>query len=80
MPYIYNCCVPKCDFKATWEEILDSGRKVIRERVPFNMILWYPEGTITKSRLYNRINLILLHILPAIFIDFLMLLIGQKPL
>lgn len=79
-PLIYNACVPQSEFTATWEEILDCGRKLVSTKVPFNMILWYPGGSITKNKTYNKINVLLFHLLPAVLIDTLLWIIGQKPL
>ncbi|KAG5864260.1 hypothetical protein JTB14_018014 [Gonioctena quinquepunctata] len=77
-PYIFNVGIPECDAKFTWEEILDCGRKIINEKVPFNGILWYPDGSMTKSRVLANINFVLFQLLPAIFIDLLLTVLGYK--
>ncbi|KAJ8982562.1 hypothetical protein NQ317_005033 [Molorchus minor] len=79
-PQIYNLCVPEKDFKITWEEIILNGYDVINNRVPFNNILWYPGGTLTKSKVYNNINFVLFQLIPALFIDMLFYLFGYKPI
>ncbi|XP_072376256.1 putative fatty acyl-CoA reductase CG5065 [Diabrotica undecimpunctata] len=77
--YIYNLCMPQSDLQITWKEVLDTARDVIYTEVPFNLLLWYPDGTTTKSRLYNRINTVLFQLLPALIIDLILLIAGQKP-
>ncbi|XP_056632464.1 putative fatty acyl-CoA reductase CG5065 [Diorhabda sublineata] len=79
-PHIFNLCVPEIDVKKTWEDILDLGRDIIENDVPFNGILWYPGGGITKNRLYAKINFILFQIIPALFIDMLLFVLGYKPI
>lgn len=79
-PYIINLCVPESDIKINWEEIILCGYDVINFKVPFNNILWYPGGTMTKSRLYNNFNFVLFQLIPAIFVDFLLVLFSYKPM
>lgn len=54
-------------------EILNKGRQAVYEN-PFEMQIWYPDGDIRSSYLVHKIYCILLHWLPAYFIDFLLLL------
>lgn len=77
--YIFNVCMPQSDLQITWEQILDTAREVVETRVPFNLMLWYPGGGPTKSRFYHRFRIILFQIIPALLIDFLLLIVGQKP-
>uniref|UniRef100_A0A6P7EZG5 Fatty acyl-CoA reductase n=1 Tax=Diabrotica virgifera virgifera TaxID=50390 RepID=A0A6P7EZG5_DIAVI len=77
--YIYNLCMPQSDLQVTWVEVLDTARDVIYNEVPFNLMLWYPDGSITQSRLYNKINTVLFQLLPALIIDLILLIAGQKP-
>lgn len=63
----------------TWREVLDKGRKVVHEN-PFEMTIWYPDGNIRNSKLMHNLCVIFLHFLPAYFIDFLLLIFGQKRL
>ncbi|KAJ8972158.1 hypothetical protein NQ314_000384, partial [Rhamnusium bicolor] len=78
-PHIYNMCIPECDIKISWMELMLTGYAVINKRVPFNGILWYPSATMTKSRLFHKIYFVLFQIVPAIFIDFLLMILGYKP-
>lgn len=62
-----------------WTEIIERGRK-ITQRVPLNGILWYPGGSMKKSRLLHNICVLLFHMIPAYFIDALLFLAGYKPM
>ncbi|KAJ8954243.1 hypothetical protein NQ318_005839 [Aromia moschata] len=79
-PNIINLCVPEKDIKINWGELIFTGYRVINESVPFNNILWYPGGTITTSKLYNNINFVLFQLIPALFIDLLLIVLGYKPI
>lgn len=61
----------------TMGEILDRGRKIVHE-YPFEMQVWYPDGDIRSSKLVHTLYAIFFHWLPAILIDFLMLIFMQK--
>jgi fatty acyl-CoA reductase len=67
------------EFKITWGEIIETGCKIVRDEVPFNGVVWYPGGSMKKSRLLHNICVILFHMLPAYLIDALILLSGNKP-
>ncbi|CAH0548946.1 unnamed protein product [Brassicogethes aeneus] len=77
--YIYNAVSPREDFHKTWEEIINEGRKVIEEDIPFNMILWYPGGTMTQNKLLHTIYFYLFQMIPAIFVDMLLFILGYPP-
>ncbi|VEN49492.1 unnamed protein product [Callosobruchus maculatus] len=79
-PWIYNICVPQRDIKLTWTEVMEHGKDVINTRVPFNNIMWYPGGAMTKNRLYNKVNIFLFQIIPAVFIDMIFVVLGYKPI
>ncbi|CAG9858436.1 unnamed protein product [Phyllotreta striolata] len=78
--YIFNICMPQSDIQITWEEIFKTAREVVETKVPFNRILWYPGGQPTKSRFYNRVRQTLFQIIPALLIDFMLIIVGQKPI
>jgi hypothetical protein len=46
------------------------------ERVPLNGVVWYPGGSIKKSRLLHNICVLLFHLIPAYFIDFILFVLG----
>ncbi|TMW39495.1 hypothetical protein DOY81_015425 [Sarcophaga bullata] len=52
--------------------------KRINKEYPFNAGLWYPDPTVTTNKLYHQFNCLMFHWLPAYFLDFLMLIFGQK--
>lgn len=68
------------EFKITWAEIIERGRQAIKKEVPFNGVVWYPGGSMKKSRLVHNICIILFHLLPACLIDALLFLSGNKPI
>lgn len=66
------------EFKISWAEIINCGRRVT-EKVPLNGVVWYPGGSMKKSRLLHNICVILFHMIPAYLIDTLIFLAGYKP-
>ncbi|XP_049840834.1 putative fatty acyl-CoA reductase CG5065 [Schistocerca gregaria] len=67
------------EFQISWAEIIERGRK-ITERVPLNGVVWYPGGSMKRSRLLHNICLLFFHFIPAILIDTLIFLAGHKPI
>jgi fatty acyl-CoA reductase len=67
------------EFKITWAEIIETGRKIVRDQVPFNGVVWYPGGSMKKSKLIHNICVILFHVIPAYLIDAIIFLSGNKP-
>ncbi|XP_071582638.1 putative fatty acyl-CoA reductase CG5065 isoform X1 [Temnothorax nylanderi] len=67
------------EFKVTWAEIITRGRK-ITEKIPLNGVVWYPGGSLKKSRLIHNICILLFHMIPAYIIDALLFLAGYKPI
>ncbi|KAL1517079.1 hypothetical protein ABEB36_000890 [Hypothenemus hampei] len=63
--------------KITMGEVLDKGKQIVYDN-PFEMQVWYPDGDIRSSKFMHTICCIFMHWLPALFIDFIMLLIRQK--
>ncbi|XP_043259671.1 putative fatty acyl-CoA reductase CG5065 [Colletes gigas] len=61
----------------TWGEILEKGKKVAY-KYPFEGQVWYPCGDIHSSKFVHNLYVFFFHILPAYFIDFLMLIFQQK--
>lgn len=64
-------------FKLTYREVLDQGRDIIYD-YPFEMQVWYPDGDIRSLKWVHNLYSLFFHWLPAILIDFLMLLFRQK--
>ncbi|XP_076754542.1 putative fatty acyl-CoA reductase CG5065 isoform X2 [Xylocopa sonorina] len=75
---VYNL-TSSSEFKVSWAEIIARGRKIISEKVPLNGVVWYPGGSMKKSRLMHNICVLLFHMIPAYLIDVLIFLAGHKP-
>ncbi|KAJ8924569.1 hypothetical protein NQ315_000718, partial [Exocentrus adspersus] len=60
-----------------YKEILDIGRSGMYAN-PFEMQVWYPDGDIRSSKFIHNLYSIFFHWLPAILIDLLMFICGQK--
>ncbi|KAF7404776.1 hypothetical protein HZH66_003682 [Vespula vulgaris] len=75
---IYNL-TSSSDFKVSWAEIIEIGRRVI-EKIPLNGVLWYPGGSMKRSRLHHDICVFLFHTIPAYFIDTIIFLAGYEPI
>ncbi|XP_066589751.1 putative fatty acyl-CoA reductase CG5065 [Prorops nasuta] len=61
----------------TYGEIVSKGKLISRE-YPFEGSVWYPDGDIRKSKFIHNLFLFFFQLLPAYFIDFLMLIFRQK--
>ncbi|KAL6258578.1 hypothetical protein P5V15_010532 [Pogonomyrmex californicus] len=61
----------------TWREVLDKGRVCVYE-YPFEGQVWFPDGDMRSNKFVHNIFVFFFHIIPAYFIDFLMLLLRQK--
>ncbi|XP_046466382.1 putative fatty acyl-CoA reductase CG5065 isoform X1 [Neodiprion pinetum] len=61
----------------TWGEVLEKGKKIAHE-YPFDGAIWYPDGDIRSSKFVHELFVFFFHLIPAYFIDFLMLLFRQK--
>ncbi|KAF5306584.1 hypothetical protein FQR65_LT07311 [Abscondita terminalis] len=75
---IYNC-TSSFEYKVTWEEIIEMGRRIIEYRLPLNGVVWYPGGSMKSSRLQHYFCVLFFHYLPAIVLDALIFLSGNKP-
>lgn len=75
---VFNITCPESK-RTSWGEVLEEGKRIVYE-YPFEAGVWYPDGGITTSKIVHTINVILFHWLPAYFIDFIMLILGQKRL
>ncbi|KAL5287595.1 hypothetical protein ACFFRR_008471 [Megaselia abdita] len=65
------------DKRTTWKEIMDTGRRYGLE-YPFNVGYWYPDGNITTNRYYHWFCAIFFMWLPAVLIDCLLFIFGQR--
>ncbi|XP_067213848.1 putative fatty acyl-CoA reductase CG5065 [Linepithema humile] len=74
---VYNF-TSSTEFKISWAEIIERGRKIMH-RVPLNGIVWYPGGSMKKSRFWHNVCVLFFHLIPAYIIDILLFLLGYKP-
>lgn len=59
--------------------ILEKGRSIVYD-YPFEMCVWYPGGDMRRNKLIHDFYVLFAHLLPAYFIDFLMIIFRQKRL
>ncbi|KAB0802588.1 hypothetical protein PPYR_04774 [Photinus pyralis] len=74
----YNCSNNDL-YPITMKELIDMAKKHMWE-VPLSTMLWYPGGGVTPYRLWYYLNVIFLHLLPAVVIDSILRLLNHKPL
>ncbi|XP_052860472.1 putative fatty acyl-CoA reductase CG5065 [Anopheles cruzii] len=74
---IYNCCISNLR-NSTMSQIVEMGR-LLSDEIPLDKCIWAPGGGITQIRIHNLFRVLLYHILPAILIDGVFRLMGQKP-
>lgn len=63
----------------TWGESIEMGKQLFY-KYPLSQALWYPNGSVKPNYYHHMLCVIFFHYLPAYFIDFLMIIVGQKPL
>ncbi|XP_022914394.2 putative fatty acyl-CoA reductase CG5065 [Onthophagus taurus] len=64
--------------RPTWRDMFVTFQ-YLAIKYPYKLILWYPKPHLTTSYYLYIINVILFQILPAIIIDFLLIIFLQKP-
>jgi fatty acyl-CoA reductase len=75
---VFNVTTP--NFRGiTWKNVLEMGRKAVYKH-PFEMTIWYPGGNLRNNKVVHNLCVIFFHFLPAYFVDFLLLIFGQKRL
>lgn len=60
-------------------QVIEIGRKLVDE-YPLNNMLWYPAGFMTPNKTVYWLLFLFLHLLPALFVDSLLKLVGEKPM
>ncbi|XP_018562772.1 putative fatty acyl-CoA reductase CG5065 [Anoplophora glabripennis] len=60
-------------------EIVFMGKKLCWE-TPLNDVVWYPNGSITNCWYYNYLRVLFYQLLPALFLDCLLVLLKKKPM
>lgn len=61
----------------TWGDIVNMG-KIATYKNPFSVMLWYPNGDIRSNKMVHNLCVIFYHWLPAILIDFMLFITGNK--
>ncbi|CAH2211078.1 fatty acyl-CoA reductase 1-like [Pararge aegeria] len=74
---IYNTCNGSMGFRVTNEEIFLLGHDTIAS-YPLDNMIWSVGGTITSNKSIHYIKILLLHVLPALFLDTLLWIFGKK--
>ncbi|XP_055551587.1 putative fatty acyl-CoA reductase CG5065 [Wyeomyia smithii] len=74
---VYNCCISNLR-NSTMGQIVEMG-KVLSDDMPLDNCLWAPGGGVTQIWILNFVRVMLYHILPAILIDVLLRMTGQRP-
>lgn len=75
----HNCLFTGQRKPISWKNFIGLCFKYMRKH-PFSEVTWYPDGKVTSSRIFNTINQIFLHWLPAYFLDSLVWFTGGKPM
>lgn len=76
--YVYNLTT-NSEWQVTWQQIIDVGKEIITNDIPLSNAVWYPGGSMKRSRIVHNICVILFHMIPAYFLDSLIYLSGNKP-
>jgi hypothetical protein len=76
-PSVYNSSADKF-ITFSLGQMIKIGLKCTEE-VPLNNILWKPNATVTKCKVWYHLNMIFLHLIPALLIDGFLKCIGRKP-
>lgn len=74
---MYNACQGELE-AITLREMVNLGRTFVQE-YPLKNPLWYPSGFMTSNKTFYWLSFLVLHIIPAIIIDFILKAIGEKP-
>lgn len=67
------------EWQVSWQEIIDMGKQIVTEKIPLNNAVWYPGGSMKRSKLLHQICVFFFHMIPAYFLDSLIILSGHKP-
>ncbi|CAB3382988.1 Hypothetical predicted protein [Cloeon dipterum] len=73
---VYNITTGKLN-PITWGEVVNRGRKHFYEN-PFEGAVWFPDGDIRSNKYHHALIVYLFHWIPAILIDCLLFIFGQK--
>lgn len=73
---VYNCTSSNQQ-PISWNEFLDLSREVYKS-YPSTKVVWYPGGRMAKNYAFYLIYFTIFQLLPAVFIDFFMIISAKK--
>ncbi|XP_050358525.1 fatty acyl-CoA reductase 1-like [Nymphalis io] len=76
---VYNCSTSHMK-TMTIGEIVDFGKNCIVREIPLEGMLWSVGGSVTRSQLEYYLKVLFLHLLPAILVDLVLRITGNKPM
>ncbi|KAI4500925.1 hypothetical protein M0802_004136 [Mischocyttarus mexicanus] len=75
---VYN--ISQASFeRMSWGSLVQIGKDLVHD-YPFDGVIWYPDGNIRSNLWIHNILHFFFHVIPAYFIDFLLLIFLQKRL
>ncbi|XP_014478610.1 PREDICTED: putative fatty acyl-CoA reductase CG5065 [Dinoponera quadriceps] len=77
LPVVYNCVANH--FKCPTLTMMQDIGITISKKIPMDGVIWLPNAIVTTNRLFSYLLVILLHVIPAVFIDGLLFLSGRRP-
>ena len=76
--HVYNCST--ADIKSiSMAEVAEMGVRFM-EKIPLEGAIWKPSITIARNKVVYYLLTLILHIIPALFIDAALKLSGRKPM
>lgn len=73
---VYN--IVESETCITWDDALVIGNKMLF-KYPFSRMMWMPFGKNHRTMFSYKLHFLLLHYIPAILIDFILILLRKKP-
>ncbi|XP_063924697.1 putative fatty acyl-CoA reductase CG5065 [Zophobas morio] len=63
----------------TTEKVLEMGKDIINNKVAFNTVLWYPNGSLKQCRIHHYFDFFFFQLVPALLVDAILFIIGSRP-
>ncbi|XP_066944625.1 putative fatty acyl-CoA reductase CG5065 isoform X1 [Macrobrachium rosenbergii] len=73
------CCSTGSQKPLTMKALQDYLKRSVRA-FPFNSPLWYPDGSPKNSKFMHQLHVYCVNIIPAYIADFIMKILGKKPI
>ncbi|XP_050528195.1 uncharacterized protein LOC126898298 [Daktulosphaira vitifoliae] len=67
------------EIKVSYQDLIDITKEIAVTEIPLNGCVWYPGGSLKKSRFVHNISAFFFHTIPAYLLDALIFLSGNKP-